>query len=340
MQAESFERLKARLARDLTAGQCMALITLLQEQAHERLGEVVLQRRTEVVAGRHTCVYCGNTDVVRHGKDDNRRQRFRCRRTGVTGCGRTFNALTGTVLARMRLPGKWVVHVAEMADHKSVTAVAASGIGIARLTAWRWRKKLLKVQAGRPFPSLKGVVEADETFFRTSYKGSRGWKRGKPPENRRPRYRGKSRKRGISAEQVPVLTAVDNCGGVFEQVMTSRADIEDTMDRRIEPGSVLCSDGLVAYKTVAVQCQSEHRRILPPRKPDPATQKAGGQPRKRGRLGLGHVNAHHQRIKTFINRRANGVSTKYLPSYLGWNRAMRRPGFSTSDLLTDVIIHS
>jgi transposase-like protein len=340
MRTESFEQLKVRLARELTAEQCMALITLLQKQAHERLGEVVLQRRTEVISETPRCVYCGNTDIVRHGRDENRRQRFRCRRTGDVGCGRTFNALTGTVLARMRHPGKWVAYATEMADHKSVAEIANGGIGVSRLTVWRWRQKLLKVQTNRPFPRLRGVVEADETFFRTSYKGSRGWKRGTPPENRPPRYRGGASKRGLSAEQVPVLTAVDQSGGVFEWLMRSRADIERTLERRIEPGSVLCSDGLSAYKAVAVRCQSEHRRILPPRKPDPAQQKAGRGPRKRGRLGLGRVNSHHQRLKTFINRRANGVSTKYLPSYLGWIRAIRRPGFSTSDFLTDVIIHS
>jgi hypothetical protein len=72
MRAESFERLKVRLARDLTAEQCMALITLLQKQAHERLGEVVLQRRTEVIAETPRCVYCGNTDIVRHGRGQRR----------------------------------------------------------------------------------------------------------------------------------------------------------------------------------------------------------------------------------------------------------------------------
>jgi transposase-like protein len=340
MKAESFERLKARLARGLTTEQCMELIGLLQRQAQERLGEVVLHRRTEVIANTRRCIHCGNTDIVRHGKDENRRQRFRCRRTGDIGCGRTFNALTGTVLARMRQPDKWVAYATEMADHKSVADIVDDGIGVSRLTIWRWRQKFLKVQEGRPFPRLRGVVEADETFFRTSYKGSRGWKRGTPPENRPPRYRGGASKRGLSAEQVPVLTAVDQSGGVFERLMRSRADIERTLDQRIEPGSILCSDGLAAYKAVAVRSQSEHRRILPPSKPDPAQKKAGGEPRKRGRLGLGRVNSHHQRLKTFINRRANGVSTKYLPRYLGWIRAIRRPGFSTSDLLTDAIIHS
>jgi hypothetical protein len=47
-----------------------------------------------------------------HGKRKNRRQRF--------GCGRIFNALTGSVLARMGHPGKWGTHATEMADHKSV----------------------------------------------------------------------------------------------------------------------------------------------------------------------------------------------------------------------------
>jgi transposase-like protein len=175
MQAASFERLKARLARDLSAEQCMELVTLLRTQAHERLGEVIVQRRTEMVVERHRCVHCGNRDVVRHGRDENGRQRFRCRKGVNGGCGKTFNALTGSVLARMRHPGKWVGYAAAMADHKSIADVTAQDIDVAPLTAWRWRQKLLSVQAAHQASKLRGVVEADETFFRTSYKGSRGW---------------------------------------------------------------------------------------------------------------------------------------------------------------------
>lgn len=51
-----------------------------------------------------------------------------------------------------------------------------------------------------------------------------------------------------------------------------------------------------------------------------------GWPRRPGRLGLGRVDAHHERVdspsralarKTFVNRGARGVSTRYLPLYLG-----------------------
>jgi len=338
VQQASFERLKLRLARDLTVPQCMDLVKLLQAQTHARLGEVAVQRRTEMVLEAGRCVRCGNRDLVKHGRDANGRQRFRCRGTG--GCGKTFNPMTGTVLARMRQPGKWVAYAAQMADHKSVANVAASDIGVAPLTAFRWRQKFLKSQVARPVPMLAGVVEADETYFRTSYKGSRGWKRGTPPENRPPRYRGGSAlKRGLSGEQVPVLTAVDRSGGTLDRVLGTRAEIADELVGRIAHGSILCTDGLPAYRAVAALCKSEHRRIELPSPKSPEQKAKGGTPRKNGRLGLGMVNAHHQRIRTFVNRRANGVSTKNLPSYLAWIRAVRRPGFNTTDFLTDALIH-
>ena len=339
VEAESFERLKRRLDRDLTVPQCLELVTLLQTQAHARLGEVAVQRRTEMVLEVGRCVRCGSRDIVKHGLDANGRQRFRCR--GEGGCGRTFNPMTGTVLARMRQPGKWVAYAAEMADHKSVANVVAGDLGVAPLTAFRWRHKLLEAQSAKPLPMLAGVVEADETYFRTSYKGSRGWKRGTPPENRPPRYRGGSAlKRGLSGEQVPVLTALDRSGATMDRVLVTRTEIADELIGRIAPGSILCTDGLAAYKAVAALCESEHRRINPPVRMTPEQKAKGGEPRKHGRLGLGMVNAHHQRIRNFVNRRANGVSTKYLDAYLSWNRAVRRPGFATKDLILDALIHS
>ncbi len=55
--------------------------------------------------------------------------------------------------------------------------------------------------------------------------------------------------------------------------------------------------------------------------------------RRKGRLGLGRVNAHHGRIKGLVNLRCRGVATRYLPAYLGWHRAMLRDGFAGKALL-------
>jgi hypothetical protein len=49
--------------------------------------------------------------------------------------------------------------------------------------------------------------------------------------------------------------------------------------------------------------------------------------------GLGGWNAHHGQIKALVNGRCRGVATRYLGNYLGWHRAMLRPGFTGKALL-------
>jgi hypothetical protein len=41
---------------------------------------------------------------------------------------------------------------------------------------------------------------------------------------------------------VPVLTALDNAGGVYEAILPSLTTIEAALDGRIAAGSVVCSD--------------------------------------------------------------------------------------------------
>ena len=101
---------------------------------------------------------------------------------------------------------------------------------------------------------------------------------------------------------------------------------------------MLCTDGLVSYGEVARRAGAEHRRIGPPRTDWLAKAKVK-KLRRPGALGLGHVNAHHQRLKQFINFQAHGVSTRYLPDYLSCSRAVRQPGFEPILQLADTLIH-
>ena len=68
-----------------------------------------------------------------------------------------------------------------------------------RTTSFRWRHRFLCALKDRKDRSLKGIVEADETFFLELFKGSK-----KLPRPARKRG-GKAAKRGLSAEQIPVL---------------------------------------------------------------------------------------------------------------------------------------
>lgn len=336
MQITSFTRLLARVERDLTPDQHIELRQRLDRLESERTTELALSARARSV---RACPHCGLEGAAKHGRDRLGRQRFRCRSKTSGGCGRTFNTLTGTPFARMRMPEKWHGFAKVLSNgFISVDRLDEMDLGLSRLTIWRWRNRFMQAQAQNQAERLGGVIEADETYFRTSYKGSRGWVRGKPPENRPPRYRGeKAIKRGLSKEHIAVLTAIDSADNIIETKITGLAQAHPILTGRIEPGSVLCSDGARTYVWIALNAKSEHRRIWTPIQKSKAKKLRGGKPRRRGELGLGRVNAQHARMKSFVNHQARGASTANLPTYLGWSRALRRPGFSPENLLRDAL---
>lgn len=338
METKAFTRLVSRVERGLTADQHLTLRAQLDRLESARVTEIAIGARAREVARSRACPRCGTGGATKHGHDRLGRQRFRCRQA-AGGCGRTFNALTATPFARMRKPEKWHAFAKALSGgFVSVDRLAAQGLGLARLTIWRWRNRLLEAQARRQAATLRGVIEADETYFRTSYKGSRGWVRGHPPEDRPPRYRGgPALRRGLSREQVAVLTAIDSGDNLIETRIAGLAEVGPLLKGRIAPGSVVCSDGTRTYVWVALDAGCEHRRIWPPLRGSRARRRRGDRPRTRGRLGLGRVNAQHERVKSFVNRQARGASTANLPIYLGWNRALRRPGFDPAHLLHDAL---
>ena len=85
-------------------------------------------------------------------------QRHRCK-----SCLKTFNAVTGTPLARLRKKEKWLEYSRAMIDGLSVRK-AARKCGIDTTTSFRWRHRFLHGLRDKKDSSLKGIVEADETF--------------------------------------------------------------------------------------------------------------------------------------------------------------------------------
>jgi transposase-like protein len=330
MERSQFERVKAHVTA-ATAGQILELEEVIQRVIAQQFTEMALARRTRQTLQTRICPHCQGNNIVLHGKDRNGRQRFKCR-----GCRRSYNILTGTPMARARKPEKWGEYLVCMTEHMSVRKIVASGIGVHQVTAWRWRHRFLRAAANDNTAILSGVVEANETFIPRSFKGSRGWKTGTPPANRAARSRARGpTKPGLSDEQVPVLTALDSGGGVFEAILESLTDIEAALEGRIAAGSVLCSDGRAAYVRVAYNSYAEHYTVfisiptLLGLNESPVVTSA----RKPGRLGLRRVNNHHRRLNYLINERCRGVATKYLGNYLGWHRAMIRSGFEGKALL-------
>lgn len=104
-------------------------------------------------------------------------QRFKCK-----SCCKTFNALAGSPLYRMRKADKWIEYTKLMWNVVSLSK-SAKALNITLRTSFRWWHMFIKASASFNPSELKGIVEADETFLPESFKGKREIER-------------KSRKRG------------------------------------------------------------------------------------------------------------------------------------------------
>ena len=137
-----------------------------------------------------------------------------------------------------------------------------------------------------------------------------------------------------------MLTSLDSTGGVYEAILPSLTAIEAALDGWIVAGSVVCSGrGAAAYAEAAVKAGTEHRRALVQTTTSRAVKAAPGRTKQRkGRLGLERVNAHHGQIKWPVNGRSRGVATPYLPTCLGWHRAMLQGEFSGKALLDRALV--
>lgn len=277
-------------------------ISKVKEAVAKREGDVesllMLQERTEAVK---CCPHCGCVEIVRNGFK-NGKQRFWCK----GGCGATFNALTGTPLARLRMPEKHIENARCMVEQLSIPD-AAERLGVCWETAFRWRHRFMTLLAENPV-GLSGIVEVDETFVRESFKG----KRSNMP--RKSKRRGtKASKRGLSRQQIPVLVAMDrNTKATVSEVVNSRSatDIEPSLVPRLAKDAVLMTDGASAYKTIGGRHGIEVRKVP-----------ADKNHKTKGSVHINNVNASHERLKSWLAP-FRGVATKNLNAYLRWFRWM------------------
>ena len=153
------------------------------------------------------------------------------------------------------------------------------------------------------------MVEADETFFRRSYKGQA------PPLGRIARQRGGPiPKADLGHELVPVLVARDRSAATADFVLAAdtKACIFQALQPLIQADAILCTDSSLAMAAAAHQLEVEHQAV-----------NLAADVRVRGPWHIQNVNNYHSRLKGWLHR-FRGVATFYLSSYLGWFRALDR----------------
>ncbi len=148
LSSEEIACLQGFIAAAVDPKQCLALI--------------------EAAAGKRPCPHCGGSRCHRCGQA-NGLQRYRC-----VGCRHSFNALTGTPLARLRLRDKWLPYLQCLIEARTVRA-AAKRVAVAKSTSFRWRHRFIAAVRRERRPRLSGIVEADETYVLESQKGGATW---------------------------------------------------------------------------------------------------------------------------------------------------------------------
>ena len=299
MKTKEFQVLSSKLEK-LTPHQRSMLADRLHKIEHVQAVSSLIESR---VLTTPLCPKCGHDHIARWGSASGL-QRYRC-----AACRGTFNALTGTPLARLRHKDKWLVYAQQLAEGQSVRN-SAKVCEVHRNTTFRWRHRFLALPNEQKATRLVGIAEADETYFLESFKGK------KHGMTRKPHKRGsKASKRGLSSEQIPVLICRDRTGNTSDFVL-GRADTEHisaVLKPLLASDAVLCTDSGKALGAAVREIGIAHRPI----------NLAAGI-RVVGKVyHVQNVNAYDSRLKAWMHR-FHGIATHYLANYLGWRRMIDR----------------
>lgn len=268
------------------------------EVSGKALKDMVSEIRDRRFSGGYHCPHCSSERVVRYGNYRGSK-RYLCR-----SCKKTFTDLTSTALHYIHGKEKFI-HAAKLMLSGKTLKETAKKVKVSIPTAFSWRHKVLSILKNIEDDSLSGIVEADDTFFLSSRKGDKNI-------GRKPRKRGgRSKKRGISRDQVCVVVARDRDSHTLSDIATFGRPSADEIGRllggRLSKKSVLLTDRHPSFGRFAKDNGISYINL----------DLSKGRRTIKGLYHIQNVNSYHSRLKNWIYR-FKGVATKYLSNYLHW----------------------
>lgn len=277
----------------------------LVKKSSNNISDYIKEIREQRFAIKPHCPHCGSPHIVGYGKYRGR-QRYMCK-----DCGKTYNDLSASPLAGTHYPEKWPEFI-ELMLQGAVLKKVAEALDIHISTAFYWRHKVLNALSAFVPGNLAGIIESDEKFILESNKGRNQVRRyGKRDARQRG---GKASLRGISREQVCVITAMDRNGEIISKTAgrgrVSAKMIAAAIGSYIPKDAILCTDAAKNYTLFAKATGLKHYKV-------------NGSKRQYvidKVYHIQHVNSYHSRLEEWINRHFKGVATKYMDRYLAWQR--------------------
>lgn len=281
------------------------VISQLTDQMSKDVSSLITTRENELTKTGISCSHCSSKEVVGYGKYGEGK-RYKCK-----VCTKTFNSLSGSVIHGLHKKHLLKQYLYLMLQGYALRRITRE-IDICLKTAFDWRHKILNSLSAKS-ENLNGVVEADETFFLFSEKGNKN----KDTYSRK--RGGKSVKKGISSDQVAVLTAYERKSGNCINTVVCKGRITKSA---IEKGlgiwldkkeSILCTDSHKSFEGFALDNKIAHKRTFA-RRNEHVIEKV---------YHIQHVNNIHGDLKKWIVK-FNGVSSKYLQHYLNYFNLVRK----------------
>jgi len=297
MDTLDFSRLLRSLSQ-LNRFQLRALVKQVDETLQQDGVRCAAEKRCEQLS---RCPHCQSQHFIRWGRQGGN-QRFRCQQ-----CHRTFNEYTGTSFARLKHREEKLASYAQCMNEGLTLRQAAKRCDINLATSFQWRHRFLQQPEAHRAATLGGIVEADEAFFRESFKGKRTIHHRLPRKHGRPGADG-------SNPLVPVLMLLDRYEREADFVLStnSQEEIKPCIEGRVKADSVLCTDGSRLYPAVAKDAFLLHR---------PVPKGTPGRTKGNGVFHIQTLNNYIARLRGWLCR-FNGVGTDYLSGYLGWWRVV------------------
>lgn len=227
--------------------------------------------------------------------------------------------------------------------------------GLDRRTISTWRHKITHSMAMMPMPKLSGVIQIDETFFRESQKGSKELVSFVPDMERKPRYGRVASELGSMGNEFATVVCMVDAQGYVVAKMTGlgKLDIEtfvNEFDEYIENPSYICADGSFVY-TNYCDLKGYDLYVRPSNYVDTVSKATYGKSLEEGTkaltelyknqlidylylrpslsyeeftrikeingLSLSRVNQFHSYLKEHLKTETHGITTKFLPDYVG-----------------------
>lgn len=282
-----------------------------------------------------SCVYCGSTRLKSHGVTSAGNQRYICK-----SCGKTFTENHGSAMRYSHIDKETWMEILRGIIHNHSTTVIAKDTGLAPSTVWICRQKVCNaIKDMYGYNDLfNGVGEADEYYCRAAFKGKRDAEFFIYTLRRMPRHHRNRQekidwlmknnlydrllieepdylkellsddskiKRGISNEQICILTLVDQNNTLYlEPVSVGRLEkamAKSKLKQKFNgDNNVLVTDDHKAYDRVMYGTGVKHQ-IVPTNE------------HKKSKYNLAKVNSVHSALTAYMDRFSGRVyTTKYL----------------------------